>query len=534
VALHAHLTCVYASKEHMAAEATHPNADPSIHLRIDAEQAALPQDVVSYKRTWRLPIGFCFMSLMLIAGLAMAFPSQTLHVNSQSATPWPSQHAPTVALTPLLMIGNMFRPAVNPASVAPSSRSSRLKTVRVQNSNSYSQRSFRQPTMSIAIGEDKVSSADQPVETPPASADVQQDVLRRKKTKTLKDFPSTITYKRPPPGIPAKDGIVFFDFAGGGWYHAFYFGVGAAIAEFSRNRSDPAVRFGGVSAGSVVAAALAFEYDLKQCFEIAVSTFPVAAKNPFKMVQVTAESVNDNLPSDEVLRRVSEEKRLLVGISRSQISLSGPNFTAKAVYDFRDREHALAVMSASVRIPVLAGVRGKLIDGDRYWDGGITQGWDRLPMFDDVSEDKDSIIRIVLHHEEDWSGLKEGWITPGMDLPAAWSIIPHSEDALRLLFRLGYLRTIEYLGSFGHESKLHRKFHEVDADRFAESREELRVVMHELGLVAQESPTVSERVQGLRDKIATRAGLKLVDSDRYWDEGGSTSESDRSETENSS
>lgn len=276
---------------------------------------------------------------------------------------------------------------------------------------------------------------------------------------------------------------VVVTFGGGGWYHAFYFGVGAAIAEASIDRSDATVRFGGVSAGSLVAATLAFELDLRQTFETALECYPVAARNPLKMVKITADSIKATADavSDEVLQRVSDQRRLVVGISlRSSLS----RLSARSVTEFRDRDYACQVLSASCSVPLLSGLRGQKIDGERYWDGGMTQGWDRLPMFDDVSEERDHIIRVVLQHSVNFSQVKEGWITPGMDLPLRWAFLPHSVDALRLLWRLGYLRTLQYLALFCHDPILKRKFHEVDCEMRSDHLEELRLVLHDLkGLV---------------------------------------------------
>ena len=284
--------------------------------------------------------------------------------------------------------------------------------------------------------------------------------------------------------MSSDDGCVVFTFAGGAWYHAFYFGVGAALAKLSKDRADPAVRFCGVSSGSLVAASLAYELDMEECFETALSAFPAAARNPFKVVGCTVDGIRKSLPPDEVLLKVSQQKRLLIGISRqsSMFQLMPENVT-----QFRDRDHALAVQSASVHVPLLGGVRGVLVDGERYFDGQLTQNWSCLPLFNDLCDERDCVIRITAYHSGEFSKLQSGWITPQVELPGNWQLFPHSVDALRLLWRLGYLRATEYLSHSWGAPLLESKFKEIDDETRAKTQDDLQQVVFQINQMANEA-----------------------------------------------
>lgn len=278
-----------------------------------------------------------------------------------------------------------------------------------------------------------------------------------------------------------------FTFGGGAWYHAFYFGVGSAIADMSADRSDASVRFCGVSAGCLVASGLAFESNMEELFDAALSTFPISGRNAFKAVKCTTDSIEQHLPPEEAVHKVSQQKRLLVGVSRARGGLTIMSLRPRSICQFRDGHHLQLAQSASVRIPILGGFRGILIDGERCWDGQLTQNWSCLPVFDDVSEGKDVVIRITAYHDEKFSDLKEGWITPRIALPPGWQLRPHSVEALRLLHRLGYLRTLEYLAEFSkHSSLVSTKFRKMDADRTSTLSTEIQEVISAIEQKAQE------------------------------------------------
>jgi len=280
------------------------------------------------------------------------------------------------------------------------------------------------------------------------------------------------------------DASAIFTFGGGAWLHAFYFGVGAALAEYSRDRSDPSVRFCGVSSGSLVASALAYQQDVNEIFEVALSTFPQSGRNPFRAVSCTIDCIKTHTPETKVCQLVSRQRRLLIGVSKQK---SFYKLQAVNIHQLCDRDHAVAVTSASCYLPIVGGVRGVTIGSERYFDGQLTQNWSCLPMLDDVHE-SDCIVRVTAYHNGDFANLRHGWITPRMPLPKSWTLLPNSIDALRLIWRLGYLRTIEYLTESQDASRLRKHFREPSQEIVQSLTADLQQVICALELKIAESP----------------------------------------------
>jgi len=224
------------------------------------------------------------------------------------------------------------------------------------------------------------------------------------------------------------------------------------------------------------------QLDVHEMFEVALSTFPLSARNPFKAVGCTWDCIRRNTPHVEDIQRVSHQRRLLIGVSKHQ---SWCKLQPVNIHQFRDNEYAVAVTSASCCLPVLGGLRGVLIDGERYFDGQLTQNWSRLPVFDDVQE-SDCIVRVTAYHNPDFEALRSGWITPRIQLPQVWTLMPHSIEALRLLWRLGYLRTIEYLLYSQDALRLRKHFHEPSPETCQSLATDLQRVMCALEPMMQE------------------------------------------------
>lgn len=280
---------------------------------------------------------------------------------------------------------------------------------------------------------------------------------------------------------------VVFTFGGGAWYYFFYLGVGAAVADFSKDRADPAVRFCGVSAGSLVASSLAHQMDMNKLWEQALLLASEVGHNPLRLRDGLYRTCKEMLVSDESWQVVSQQKRLLVGISKQTWNLK---LQPCSVTEFRDQAHADAVAKASIHMPMLFGVRGFLVDGERYFDGQLTQWWQCLPVFSDIDERIDTVIRITCYHDESYAGFREGWITPQLQLPQKWQFFPPCAESVRLMWQLGYLRFAEYLAKSESREKLQEHFHPLNKAAQTQFATELDQTTRKLREAMEESQMV--------------------------------------------
>merc|ERR1712007_353344 len=135
--------------------------------------------------------------------------------------------------------------------------------------------------------------------------------------------------------------------------------------------------------------------------------------------------------------------------------------------------------------PMVFGIRGFLVDGKRYFDGHLTHNWKCLPLFDDVDEQKDTILRVTCYHDVHFAVFREGWITPQLQLPRMWLIFPPCSSSLRIMWRLGYLRFIEHLAKSSNKDRLHEHFRRPSTAEWSQFATDLEQTIAELGRVVE-------------------------------------------------
>lgn len=257
--------------------------------------------------------------------------------------------------------------------------------------------------------------------------------------------------------VSKADGLVM-TFSGGAWYQAFYFGVGAAVADFLLDRNDKDVRFCGVSCGGLVAVGLAHDLDMHSLFEESLQVLPRTRKNFLGVLKYCEDVLNRVMAPDETWQAQSLQKRLLVGVSVG--SLLCPCLNPKTVHNFLDRAHGIAVLQGSMHLPGLGSLAGHPVGGERFYDGCFTLNWKNLPVFkeEEPSWYPAHVIRITCHHDASFADVREGWITPQLQFPMLWQLVPPSENHLRRMWRLGYLRFVEYLNRFADAPGIRGRF----------------------------------------------------------------------------
>ena len=229
-------------------------------------------------------------------------------------------------------------------------------------------------------------------------------------------------------------------FAGCGWMHPFEFGAGKAFAGMM-DLNDPSVTLGGCSSGAVVASGLAVGMDIDVLFERTLEIYDACKTLPFGMCGGVKRVLRSMSVGDEEWRRASG--KLVVGLSAVGFRGCTPEYVSK----FNDAEHAIEVLRASCHLPFVGGVLPYSIKGhrSRYYDGGISMIIPELPETD--------VFKITIDGRPTVEGID---IVPdlGFTVPVTWSYFPRNPEMLRLFYRLGYLRAVEFMSSGATASKV--------------------------------------------------------------------------------
>ena len=226
-------------------------------------------------------------------------------------------------------------------------------------------------------------------------------------------------------------GKVAILFAGCGWMHPFEFGAGKAFAEMIDLKNENVI-LGGCSAGAVVASCLAVGMDIDEFFEQTLTIYDSCKILPFRMCDGVKKVLQRMTPGDEQWRQASG--KLVVGLS----AVCYRGLTSEHVSEFHDAAHAIEIIRASCHLPLVGGLLPYYIKGhrSRYYDGGITTNVPEIP----------DVFKITIDGRPTVDGLD---IVPnlGFTVPFTWVYFPRNPTILRLLYRLGYLRTLEFLSS---------------------------------------------------------------------------------------
>jgi hypothetical protein len=230
-------------------------------------------------------------------------------------------------------------------------------------------------------------------------------------------------------------------FGGGAWYVMFYLGVAQYVAEHARPEVKHLMRFAGCSAGSSAATALALGISPEKISEDLITASRKCKRNIFK----TCESVHDvaiaNVPFDDALC-ASASNRLLVGLAEYVRPLG---FKKAIKHTFSGRDDILQSLKASCNVPLMGGMSPVIVDGKPCYDANLCYNWTSLPTF----PDSDKTIRVTAKSSWYLNNGRDGWISPRMRIPRMWQLFPPKPDALRKLYRLGYLRAWEYASDSG-------------------------------------------------------------------------------------
>jgi predicted patatin/cPLA2 family phospholipase len=137
-----------------------------------------------------------------------------------------------------------------------------------------------------------------------------------------------------------------------------------------------------------------------------------------------------------------------LNIGLSSVGLYG--CTSEIVSSFRDSKHIIEVIRASCHLPIIGGILPYKVDGhcSRYYDGGVSM---TFPDIENITNEKSFTITVdgrpIVNNID---------IVPniGFTIPPIWSYIPRKPHILRLFYKLGYLRAMQFLFSENNSSKI--------------------------------------------------------------------------------
>uniref|UniRef100_A0A8C0U997 Patatin like phospholipase domain containing 4 n=2 Tax=Paridae TaxID=9153 RepID=A0A8C0U997_CYACU len=168
-------------------------------------------------------------------------------------------------------------------------------------------------------------------------------------------------------------------FAACGFLGIYHLGAAAAFHRHGKKLLRDVKAFAGASAGSLTAAVLlAVPENIEKCKHFAygfaeeVRRLNFGAVTPgYDFMKTLREGIESILPSD--VHEIAEN-RLYVSVTNSK---SGENHL---VSNFASREDLIKVLLASSFIPVYAGIKPVEFKGQKWVDGGLTNGLPILPF----------------------------------------------------------------------------------------------------------------------------------------------------------
>ncbi|XP_066032887.1 patatin-like phospholipase domain-containing protein 4 isoform X1 [Chamaea fasciata] len=168
-------------------------------------------------------------------------------------------------------------------------------------------------------------------------------------------------------------------FAACGFLGIYHLGAAAAFHRHGKKLLRDVKAFAGASAGSLAAAVLlAVPENIEKCKDFAygfaeeVRRLNFGAVTPgYDFMKTLREGIESILPSDV---HEMAENRLYVSVTNSK---SGENHL---VSNFASREDLIKVLLASSFIPVYAGIKPVEFKGQKWVDGGLTNGLPILPV----------------------------------------------------------------------------------------------------------------------------------------------------------
>ncbi|NXX78173.1 PLPL4 protein, partial [Urocolius indicus] len=168
-------------------------------------------------------------------------------------------------------------------------------------------------------------------------------------------------------------------FAACGFLGIYHLGAAAAFYRHGKKLLKTVKAFAGASAGSLAATVLlAVPENIEKCKQFAhgfseeVRKLKFGAATPgYDFMKTLREGIESILPSD--VHEIAEN-RLYVSVTNTK---NGENHL---VSNFASREDLIKVLLASSFIPVYAGIKPVEYKGEKWVDGGFTNGLPILPV----------------------------------------------------------------------------------------------------------------------------------------------------------
>lgn len=228
-------------------------------------------------------------------------------------------------------------------------------------------------------------------------------------------------------------------FGGCGWMFPFHFGV----AKYVEDHRVPFTRFAGVSGGAAVALTLAAGLDVADCFEEALDKSEVGL---FGMCDAVVEVLDAMLERARV--RHIRRDTLYVQLS------TAPTLRPHLVSEFDSPRQCVEAIRASSHIPVVGGLLPYKVEGlGAFYDGGLAG---MLPLLPDALAMRERVVRV------DALGSLPGCdIHLGFRAPYSWTFVPRAPHLMRLLFRCGYLRAMQFFEPLS-DRLVHAEIHAIE------------------------------------------------------------------------
>ena len=230
------------------------------------------------------------------------------------------------------------------------------------------------------------------------------------------------------PGLP-KAPVDHVSLSACGWLYMFQCGVVA----FMQDQFDLShTKCYGTSAGAIVGCSLCCNYPTKRLGEEILRAHRTQReKKDFLMMVPLAEEGCDKLCPEDAHAKCSNRLTIVCSaLEQSVLSL----FSSKHFNSFPSRQDIVAVLKATIRVPIIGGYWPAYVRGHYLFDGLLTESHCRM------DEASGRLLRIV-HNDRCACGCAttpDQTIMPDIDLPKHWALLPPSEGALRVLFYHGY------------------------------------------------------------------------------------------------
>ncbi|XP_072705622.1 patatin-like phospholipase domain-containing protein 4 isoform X4 [Ciconia boyciana] len=178
---------------------------------------------------------------------------------------------------------------------------------------------------------------------------------------------------------PAKMKHINMSFAACGFLGIYHLGAAAAFYRHGKKLLKVVKAFAGASAGSLAATVLlAVPENIEKCKQFAygfaeeVRKLDFGAVTPgYDFMKTLREGIDSILPSNA---HEIAENRLYVSVTNTK---NGENHL---VSSFASREDLIKVLLASSFVPVYAGIKPVEYKGEKWVDGGLTNGLPILPV----------------------------------------------------------------------------------------------------------------------------------------------------------